>query len=354
MSAKGKTTILITGNTGYIGTVMTGFFKNKSYCVAGLDCNWFDKNHFFSVPKDSRPDKQIIKDIREITREDLSGVDAVIHLAGLSNDPLGDINPLLTEEINCQATLKIAKLCKDTGIERFIFASSCSIYGAASTDTPINEEGRLNPLTAYAKAKAISEAELAKLADNNFHPVFMRNATVYGVSPKLRLDLVVNNLLASGYLAGEITIMSDGSPWRPIVHIEDFCRAFCVALKSPVDKIHCQAFNVGLNEENYRVIDIAGEIQKVLPGSKVRILSKSGSDERTYRVDFSKIKKILPDFKPQWNLRKGIRELLEAYKKYNLAEEDFESDRYFRMRTIKSLINSKIINQNLYITGGSI
>lgn len=344
--------ILLTGNNGYIGAVMARFLKRESYYLVGLDSNWFNKNYFFPLPEDSKPDKQIIKDIREVTEDDLKGIDAVIHLAGLSNDPLGNINPSLTEDINCRATVRIAKFCKGMGVGRFIFASSCSIYGISDGDVAIDECGQINPLTAYAKAKVNSEIELTKLADDDFHPVFMRNATVYGLSPKLRLDLVVNNLLAWAYLTGEITIMSDGTPWRPIVHIEDFCNAFIAALKAPVEKNHCQAFNVGINEENYQVKDIANEIQKVLPESKVKILNETGSDERTYRVNFSKIKGVLADFKPQWNLKKGIIEMLDAYRKYNLTIEDFESDKYFRIRTVKSLIESGKVDKNLFIVGG--
>lgn len=344
---KVKDTILLTGNTGYIGTVMTKFLKGESYPVVGLDSDWFGEFSFFSPPDNMQPDRQIIKDIRGVTEEDLEGVDVVIHLAGLSNDPLGEVAPQLTDEINCRATIRLAEMCKARGIDRFIFASSCSIYGKADLDMPINEDGRLNPITAYAKAKVDTERGLAQLADEDFHPVFMRNATVYGLSPKLRLDLVVNNLLAWAYLTGEITIMSDGTPWRPIIHVEDFCRAFVAMLKAPIEKIHCQAFNVGINEENYQIKEIADQIQKILSQSKVKILNESGSDERSYRVDFSKIKNILSDFGPRWNLRKGIMELLEAYRKYNLTLEDFKSDKFFRIRSIKSLLKSGRINKEL-------
>lgn len=351
---KRNLTILLTGNTGYIGTVMTKLLKRESYYVVGLDSDWFSEGCFFPVDEDSKPDKQIIKDIREITKEDINGMDAVIHLAGLSNDPLGEINPRLTEEINCNATIKMAELSKKLRTERFIFASSCSIYGIASAKLPVNEDGCLSPLTAYAKAKVNSEIRLTRLADDNFHPVFMRNATVYGSSPKLRLDLVVNNLLAWAYLTGEITIMSDGTPWRPIIHIEDFCRAFIAALRASIEKIHCQAFNVGINEENYQVKDIADEIKKIVPNSRIKILNETGPDERTYKVDFSKIKDALSDFKPQWNLKKGIMELLEAYKKYNLTVDDFESDKYFRIRAVKALIGSGKMDRNLLSMGGRV
>ncbi|MFH0771911.1 MAG: NAD(P)-dependent oxidoreductase [Candidatus Omnitrophota bacterium] len=340
MKKSSKPIVLLTGNTGYIGTVMTKLLKEQSYYVRGLDSDWFKDNYFFVVPEDSRPDKQIIKDIRNIAREDLDGVEAVIHLAALSNDPLGELNPGLTDEINHASAVQIAKLCKENGTKRFIFASSCSIYGKSGGEAPINEGSALNPITAYAKAKVDAEASLAALADNNFHPVFMRNATVYGLSPKLRLDLVVNNLLAWAYLTGEITIMSDGTPWRPILHIEDFCGAFIAALEAPPEKVCCQAFNVGQNEENYQVKDIAAAIREFLPEAKIKILNQTGPDERTYKVDFSKIKNTLDNFKPRWNLRKGIAELLEAYKKHNLTSDDFNSGKYFRLKSLKSLIEA--------------
>lgn len=342
-----RKTVLLTGNSGYIGTVMTGVLKRASYRVIGLDSNWFDPNRLFAISKESKPDKEIVKDIRNITARDLDGIDAVIHLAGLSNDPMGDINPRLTEEINFKATVRLGKLCKERGIGRFIFASSCSIYGIAATDTPIDEKGLVNPLTAYAKAKVDAERGLEELADNNFHPVYMRNATVYGLSPRLRLDLVVNNLLAWAYLKNEISIMSDGTPWRPIVHIEDFCNAFLAALKAPVEKIHNEAFNVGINTENYQVKDIALEVKKVVPGAAVKILNKTGGDDRSYRVDFSKIAGTLTDFRPKWTLAKGVEELHEAYKKHNLTAEDFDSDRYFRLRTIKTLMASGKVDNDL-------
>lgn len=342
-----KDTILLTGNTGYIGSVMTKFLKGESYLVVGLDSDWFGEFSFFPPPEDTKPDRQIIKDIRDVSEADLEGVDIVIHLAGLSNDPLGEVDPQLTDEINYRATIRIAQMCKAKGIGRFIFASSCSIYGITDSGTPIDENGILSPVTTYAKAKVNAERGLAQLADNDFHPVFMRNATVYGLSPKLRLDLVVNNLLAWAYLTGEITIMSNGTPWRPIVHIEDFCSAFVAALKAPIEKIHSQAFNIGINEENYQIREIADQIQNVLPQSKVKILNETGADERSYRVDFSKIKNTLTDFKPRWNLKKGIIELLKAYKKFKLTLEDFKSDKYFRLRSIKSLLRSGKIDKEL-------
>lgn len=339
-------TVLITGNNGYIGPVMTSMAQALGYKVVGLDSNYFNGCNF--LPSDDRlPFKHILKDIREVKKEDLDGVTAIIHLAGLSNDALGEINPSITEDINTSASVKLAKIAKEAGIQRFIFASSCSLYGIASGDESLTEDGKFNPITAYAKAKVQVEEEVAKLADDNFHPVFMRNATVYGVSPNLRLDLVVNNLIAHAYLTGKASIMSDGSPWRPIVHVEDFCNAFLAALQAPIDQIHNEAFNVGINEENYQVKDIAAEVEKVVPDCKIEILNNLGSDERSYRVDFSKIKNTLEHFKPVWNLKKGINEIYQAYKNFNLTMEDFESPKYFRIRWINHLIKNNKLDTDI-------
>lgn len=343
---KERAAILLTGNTGYIGTVMTRYLKT-SYRIVGLDNDLFKNNIFFPLRPCERPHKQITKDVRHVQEGDLDGIDAVIHLAGLSNDPLGEINPKLTDEINCAATLRLAEIAKRKGVERFIFSSSCSIYGISKEDSSVGENGSVNPLTAYAKAKVDAESALMTLADDNFHPVFMRNATVYGLSPKLRLDLVVNNLAAWAYLTGEITIMSDGTPWRPIIHIQDLCNAFKAVLDAPIEYIDCQSFNVGLDDENYQVRDIAYKIQKFLPSAKVKILNNTGSDERSYRVDFSKIKKTLPSFTPRWNVEKGIEEMLNAYRVHGLSSQDFESNKYFRIRAIRTLLESEKLDKEL-------
>lgn len=337
--------ILITGNSGYIGTVMTKFLQQHSYKVVGLDCKYYEGCEFY--PEEVRPFKQIVKDIRDISEKDLEGVTAIIHLAALSNDPLGELNPLLTHEINYVSSVRLASLAKRIGIGRFIFSSSCSSYGIAPDDKPLTEEGKLNPITAYAKAKVETEKEISKLADDDFHPVFMRNATAYGISPSLRLDLVVNDLVARAYLTGRVTIMSDGTPWRPIVHVEDFCKAFLAALEAPIEKIHNQAFNVGISEENYQVKDIAKQVEEIVPNCHVEILNKTGPDERTYRVDFSKIKETLPQFKLTRNLRNGIEQLYQAYQDFGLTQRDLESPRYFRVRWIKHLIECKKLDQNL-------
>jgi nucleoside-diphosphate-sugar epimerase len=325
--------------------VMTRFMQQHSYKVVGLDSNYFESCELYAP--ECQPSVRIVKDIRDVSEEDLKGVSAIIHLAGLSNDPLGDLNPSLTHEINCDASVKLAKLAKRVGIERFIFSSSCSLYGIAPDEKPLTETGRLNPITAYAKAKVNTEIEVSKLSSDKFHPVFMRNATVYGISPHLRMDLVVNNLVAWAYLTGKVSIMSDGTPWRPIIHVEDLCRAFLAVLEAPIEKIHNQAFNVGTNKENYQVKEIAEYVEALVPNSTVEILNKSESDERSYRVDFSKIKRALPDFKPSWDLKKGIKEIYQAYKEFGLKKEDLSSEKYFRVRWIKYLIERKKLDDNL-------
>lgn len=337
--------ILVTGNAGYIGTVMTKFLQEHFYKVVGIDCKYYKGCEF--CPEEIRPFKQIVKDIRDISEKDLEGVTAVIHLAALSNDPLGEISPSLTHEINYIASIKLAKLAKSLEIRRFIFSSSCSLYGVARDDKPLTEEGKLNPITAYAKSKVEVEKEISKLANDNFHPMFMRNATVYGVSPSLRLDLVVNNLTAWAYLTGKVAIMSDGTPWRPIIHVGDLCAAFLAVLEAPIEKVHNQVFNVGINEENYQIKDIAEQVKKTIPNSHVEILNKTGPDERTYRVDFSKIKNTLPQFKLTWNLSKGIEELYQAYKNFGLTQKNFQSPKHFRVRWIRHLIESSKLDHNL-------
>jgi len=337
--------ILITGNTGYIGAVMTKFFQDHGYKVVGVDCDYYRGCDFFSGMVKAH--KQLFKDVDVLTLQDLEGVEAVIHLAALSNDPLGELNPKLTHQINCVSSVRLAKLAKEAKVSRYLFSSSCSVYGIAPGDKAINEQDKVNPLTAYAKAKIDTETEVAKLADKDFHPVFLRNATAYGLSPRLRLDLVANNLTAWAHLTGKVSIMSDGTPWRPIIHIEDICAAFLAAVKAPTEKIHNQAFNVGLDSENYRVKDIAECVRVAVLNSKVEILNTAGSDERSYRVDFSKIKNELPEFKPSWDLAKGVDQLYCAYKKYKLDKAGFDSSFYFRIRRIQQLIKENKVDKNI-------
>jgi len=340
-------TFLVTGNCGYVGAVMTGFLKAHGHRVIGLDCGLY-RGGF----PDFEPvvDQQVTKDIRQVNEADFDGVDVVVHLAALSNDPLGELAPTLTRDINTEASLRAAAFAKRAGVGRFLFASSCSIYGVAATEHAIDESGQLSPATEYARSKVDVEAGLAALADRNFHPVFLRNATVYGDSPCLRLDLVVNNLTAAGFTNGQVVVLSDGSPWRPILHVEDMARAFLAAARAPVEVIHGQAYNVGQNRENYQVREIAQAVQEALPQCTVEIRATSSPDERTYRVDFGKIAQQLPAFNPQWTLRLGIEQLIHRFRHIDLQPEQAQSPQYYRVRWIRQLIEQGCLDRNLFLS----
>jgi nucleoside-diphosphate-sugar epimerase len=327
--------VLVTGNNGYIGNVMCPMLLSEGFEVVGLDSNFFDDCEF---EKRTSTVKQLEKDIRQVELADFKGIDAVIHLAGLSNDPVGELNPGITEKINLEASVRCAQLAKRSGVERFIFASSCSVYGVANEGESINEQGELNPVTAYAKSKIGTEFGIAPLAADSFSPVYMRNATVYGASPLLRLDLVVNNLTAWGHITGKIKIMSDGSPWRPLIHIKDFSRAFIAVLKAPRELIHDQVFNVGQNSENYQIRDLAPAVKKVMPKCEIEYTGEHGADSRTYKVDFTKINTVLHDyFKPQMDVLKGVKELAQAYERNGLDLQAFEGDKFIRLRHLTLL-----------------
>jgi len=302
--------------------------------VKGIDSNLFARCTFRPGVKEI---PALNKDIRDVVAEDLEGFDAILHLAGLSNDPLGDLDPDLTYEINHLATVRLANLAKEAGVPRFIFSSSCSNYGAGGTDW-LNESSPFNPVTPYGISKVRAEQDVSKLADDDFSPTFLRSATAYGVSPRLRFDLVLNNLVAWAFASGKVHIKSDGSPWRPIVHIEDISRAFMAAMEAPRELVHNEAFNVGRTEENFQVRDIAKVVEETVPGSKVEFAAGASPDTRCYRVDCSKIQKVLPAFKPQWDLRKGAAELYEAFSSTNLSVEDFEGERFKRIAHLRKLI----------------
>lgn len=314
-----------------------------SHEIVGLDSDLYERCTFgdgiANVPS-------IKKDIRDVEVSDLEGFDAVVHLAGLSNDPLGDLNPELTHEINHRASVRLASLAKQAGVQRFVFSSSCSNYGAAG-DTPVNEDSPFNPVTPYGISKANTELDVTQLADDNFSPTFLRSATAYGVSPRLRFDLVLNNLVAWAFTTGQVYIKSDGTPWRPIVHIEDISRAFLAVLHAPREVVHNQAFNVGRTDENYRIREIAEIVQSVVPGCRIEYAPDAGPDKRCYRVDCSKIAQTLPEFKPQWTARRGAEELYAAYQKIGLTLEDFEGERYKRIAHIKYLLANGLLDESL-------
>jgi nucleoside-diphosphate-sugar epimerase len=335
--------VLITGHKGYIGTVMAPLLADAGHEVAGLDSDLFEQCTFGEAPREF---PSIRKDLRDVERADLEGFEAVIHLAGLSNDPLGNLNPDLTYDINYHASVRLARFSKEAGVKRFLFSSSCSTYGAAG-DKILDETAEFNPVTPYGRSKVLVEQDVAKLADSNFSPVFLRNATAYGVSPRLRFDLVLNNLTAWALTTGRVFIKSDGTPWRPIVHIEDISRAFLAALEAPIEAIHNQAFNVGRTEENYQIRDLAEIVKETVPGCAIEFAADAGPDKRCYRADFSRIRKALPGFQPQWDARRGARELYDAYRKVDLRLEDFEGARYKRIDHIQGLLASGQLDTNL-------
>jgi nucleoside-diphosphate-sugar epimerase len=341
--------ILLTGHKGYIGTVMVPMLVAKGYEVIGLDSDLYERSTF----GEGLPEiPEIKKDIRDVEPSDLIGFDAVLHLAGLSNDPLGNLNADLTYEINHLASVHLAKLAKEAGVERFIFSSSCSNYGAGGEDW-LTEESPFNPITPYGISKVRVEQDVAQLADDNFSPTFLRNATAYGVSPRLRFDLVLNNLVAWAFTTGRIYIKSDGTPWRPIVHIEDISRAFIAVLEAPRELVHNEAFNVGRNQDNYKIRDIAEIVKETVPGCKIEYAEDGGPDKRCYRVDCDRIARTLPEFQPQWNARKGAQELYDAYQKVGLTLEEFEGTKYQRIAHIRYLLSDGLLDNTLRWRGES-
>lgn len=336
--------VLVTGHNGYIGSVLVPFFQKHGHHVTGLDTYFFEDCGMGEVPE---PDAVVRKDIRDIRPADMEGFDAVIHLAGLSNDPMGNLNPKCTYDINAEATLTLGQAAKAAGIERFAFASSCSIYGAASPQDVLDEGAEFNPVTPYGESKVRSEAILASLADDDFSPVYLRNATAYGASPKLRADLMVNSLVGYAFLNGEVLIKSDGTPWRPLVHIEDISRAFLAALTARRDIIHNQPFNIGRSTENYQVSEVAAHVERIVKNSTIVYEAGGGPDTRCYRVDFSKAETGLPGFDPQWTVPMGIEELLEAYDANNITLSEFEGSRYIRLRTLEDHMAHGRLNADL-------
>jgi len=337
--------ILVTGNNGYIGTVITKVLVQKGYSVTGLDINYFLS---CTLEPDHRDFRQIAKDIREVDKNDLADIDAVIHLAGLSNDPLGELDPRLTKEINFNGTLNLAKLAKESGVSRFVYASSQSMYGISDTENELDEDdSKKNPVTAYARTKWEAELDLKMMHNDDFVVACFRPSTVFGASPRLRCDVVYNNLVACAYTTGKIEILSDGSPWRPVVHVQDVCKAFIAGIEAPSELVGGKAFNVGIPKGNFTVRDLAEAAQKTVPGSKLVFLNEH-TDARTYRVSFKRILSELKDYyQPEWDIYKGGEELVEFFKKTNFSVDDFRGSNCNRLKQLESLRRKNMLNGDL-------
>ena len=338
--------ILVTGNQGYIGSVLVQMLMDKGYQVVGYDAGFFAENILCNINENY---ERIKKDIRDVDKDDLKEVDAIIHLAGLSNDPLGEFSPKLTEDINYNATISLAKLAKKTGVNRFVYASSQSMYGISdSTDELDEDDSDKNPITAYAIAKWNAEKQLNIMSTDEFVVTSFRPSTVFGASPRLRCDIVFNNLVACAYTTGRIEIMSDGTPWRPIVHVRDVCSAFIAGIEAPKNLISGRAFNVGIHNGNFTVKEIAEAAQRAVPGCDLVFTGEHGSDARTYKVSFSRILNELKDyFKPEWNLDKGGKELVDFFNEINFNEAQFRGRDTVRIKQLKYSIENNLIGSNL-------
>jgi nucleoside-diphosphate-sugar epimerase len=328
--------VLVTGHHGYIGSVVAPMLVDAGHEVQGVDAFLYGGCDLAGFAAGT-PVPGLERDVRDVGPGDLAGFDAVVHLAALSNDPLGALNREWTEDVNLRGTLALARAAKEAGVERFLFSSSCSMYGAAGQGS-IDEDAPLAPLTAYAESKVRAEEGLHELADDSFSPVYMRNATAYGASPRLRLDLVLNNLVGWAHTTGSVRILSDGTPWRPLVHVEDVGRSVLAFLEAPGESVHDEAFNVGADSENYQVRELAETVREVVPGSVVEYAGSGDPDPRSYRVDFSKLARTFPDFRPRWTARTGAEQLLGAYRAARLTSEEFAGSRFTRLKRLEELI----------------
>lgn len=340
--------ILMTGHNGYIGSVMAAHFVRSGYDVVGLDTGYFKPCRL--VP-DQADVPWVCKDLRDLEQQDLNGFDAVVHLGALSNDPIGNLSEAWTEEINFHATVRLAELAKAAGVERFLFSSSCIMYGMSEAEV-VTEESPLDPKTEYARSKVKSERAIRALADDHFSPTFMRNGTVYGVSPRMRFDTVLNDLMGAAVTTGKVTLYSDGKPWRPVVHVEDVSRAFLAALQAPIADVWNQAFNTGANHLNHQVIDLAEIVSETVPGCKLEILAQPGADQRTYKADFGKFARTFPNFAFNWTAQRGARQLYETFKAIGLTYDNFVDKRFTRLKWLRYLLDTGQLDSSLRWSGG--
>ena len=336
--------VLVAGDRGYIGAVLVPFLQSAGHVVDGLDLGLYEGCDLGPAP--AWPAGRAVRDIRDVSAGEVAGYDAVVCLAALSNDPLGHLNPAATYSVNLDGTLALARASKAAGVPRFLFASSCSLYGAAGS-AAVAEDAELLPVTPYGETKALAERGLSTLADDGFSPTYLRNATAYGASPRLRLDIVVNNLTAVALTTGQVRLESDGSPWRPLVHVQDISRAFAAMLEAPRELVHDQAFNVGRSVDNVQVRDIAEIVREAVPGSSLSFAEGAGPDLRNYRVDFAKLEDSFPALKLTWTTYEGVGELLSAYRAYGMTAEEFGSARYVRLRRIRELLEAGEIDSHL-------